>query len=219
MRMIILALCAALLGCGSAAAPPAPPPYRCPPLTFMQQVRAPIAQAQIAANEGVILTGITYTASFAEFCRFNALSVACAGGAGRKLTLVEVDSIDRSLRARFEYRDDVVQYGRTDPWMSGVTCGDCEDYALTLADDLHRAGAGGDSLRLMLWSPQPGAGHATLLIETADAGLIEVGVNWNETPRAYDPNRGVRFTTLRFDGSRLALPAHLDPSLPQKEQP
>lgn len=230
MRLLVLALCAALLGCGAAAssspepadrpiatAPAEAPAFRCPPLSPLQALRVQVEKASAAASGPPRdLIGID-ASSYFQLCASQPNTVACAGRAGRELSLGEVEHVDHKLRARFEYRGDFIQYGWSDPWVANVTCGDCEDYALTLADELAAAGASGGSMKLMLWSPWKGAGHATLLIHTSDAGWIEAGVNPGETPRAYDPNLGVRFSIINLDGTQSAVAVHQDVDLPQKK--
>ncbi|AXQ68576.1 peptidase [Caulobacter phage CcrPW] len=130
----------------------------------------------------------------------------CAGGPGKALASADVISIDLEMRKQFEYRDDKLRTGNADFWDNDTLCGDCEDYALTLAERLHKAGQGGDRMILMMWSPGIGLAHATLLVETADQGWYEVGVGAAETPAPYDSTRGDRFGGIRMDGKRKIGP-------------
>lgn len=129
------------------------------------------------------------------------------------------------LRGKVEDRGEVrrvwdVTVSRTHTFVheSGMLAHNCEDYALTLSQQLAADGVAGPAMTLMLWSPRAGFAHATLVVETSDAGFVEIGVNPDELPQRYDPAKGVRFDTIRFDGSRKVVPAHLS-HLPQKAKP
>lgn len=188
-----------------AVAPPGGP--SCPPLTREQAIRA--AEFALRPEPGMI--DAISTDAFRPYCRPGPRAkqpFLCTGGGGRKLTLAEVTAVDAAYRTQFTYRADYIEYGDEDRWRAGVVCGDCEDYSLTLAGKLHAAGGGGQFLRLMLWGYPTGGGHATLLVETADAGVIEVGNGPAATqgPQPYNPARGKRFATIRFDGKRKLEP-------------
>jgi predicted transglutaminase-like cysteine proteinase len=190
----------------SASAPPAL--AHCPPMTALQQkilaymtfldAGEPVNPAE-RSQWGISAEDLT------PFCKREPKAVLCAGGGGRKLTFAEVTRIDAKVRADFEYRYDEVQYGSDDRWAIGVSCGDCEDYALTVSEALHAAGEAGGSMRLMLWLAPFGL-HATLVVDTADAGVVELGVNPGEEPARLDPSRGRRFATVRMDGLRQFKP-------------
>lgn len=177
----------------------------CPPLTPAEVARgAELAHAPESTNTQAI-----DVRGFKVFCppgRHPNAPLLCTGGTGGKLSLTQVRLIDLSLRMQFQYRDDYIQYGpqSDDLWRAGVLCGDCEDYALTLADRLYAAGEGGPFMRLAIWFPSGVGAHATLLIETTDAGVVEAGVGpiSTEGPLPYNPTRGRRFATIRFDGAR-----------------
>lgn len=175
----------------------------CPRLTDAQ-VKRKVAELQLAPNTN---PGIAM-AELHGYCTRAPAALLCAGGAGGKLTLQQVRAVDWKLRQQFEYETDFVHYGVDDRWASGVVCGDCEDYVLTLADRLHAAGEGGAQMRLMIWRPEPAYGHATLLVETADAGVVEVGVGDadTQTPHPYDPSQGRRYATVRMDGQHKIEP-------------
>jgi len=218
MRSLLLSLIAILAITACSPAPAAepviasgPPAYistggKCPPLSSMQSFRA-WAAAQVKSTPTGDFPAALRTDEFARMCGDRkSKSLLCTGGAGRQPTLEEVREVDWALRQTFEYRDDFIQTGRTDDWVPGaVTCGDCEDYALSLADKLHQAGIGGQYLRLVIWAPYADAGHATLLIDTANAGEIEVGVGDVELPHPMDWAYGKRFATIRFDGKRVLI--------------
>lgn len=206
MRRPFLAVLAAVLLSACQAAEPAAPAASpvmvsavgCPPLTPAMITRA-LAESKAPAPD-LTERGIEFT-QIEELCRTRPKAVICVGGAGRQLTLSEVVTVDQTFRPTFQYLSDYIQFGVDDHWVNLGTCGDCEDYALTLSERLHRAGASGASMRLLLWSPEPGYAHATLLVATADAGLIEVGVGEGETPHPMDWSVGERLMALPMDGS------------------
>jgi predicted transglutaminase-like cysteine proteinase len=181
----------------------------CPPLTaFERMVEAQMMSFNPAAPppKPIEAFGIEELRNFCKpYRRPHAL--ICTGGAGKAPTLNEVRQVDAALRAQFEYRLDILQFADEDIWDDDTLCGDCEDYALTLATRLHKAGAGGHFMRLMIWEPVPGAGHATLLVQTADAGEVEIGVGPDsEGPHPYDAKKGRRFGAIRFDGRQELIP-------------
>lgn len=183
----------------------APAAAKCPPLTTHQiAVLRQVEHEQAGPQQALIAIDV---ASFDGFCRVKPKALLCAGGIGTKLTLAQVSAIDAVFRHEFEYRDDDVQYG-SDVWNDAAVCGDCEDYALTLANRLHAGGEGGEDMALMIWSPYPGAGHATLIVDTADAGLVEVGTGpaATESPHPFDPSQGARFGYIVMDGARAITP-------------
>jgi hypothetical protein len=53
---------------------------------------------------------------------------------------------------------------------------------------------------LVLWSPEVGLGHATLLVQTDDAGAVEIGVSPGETPHPFDIHQGRRFGLMPMTG-------------------
>jgi hypothetical protein len=65
-------------------------------------------------------------------------------------------------------------------------------------------------MALMIWSPYRGAAHATLIVETADAGVVEIGTGpaASEGAHPFDATRGKRFGFIVLDGKRedLAVP-------------
>lgn len=147
-------------------------------------------------------------------CERNPHLIVCEGakpvkGDGR-LTLAEVEAIDSQLRLQFKYQLDEVTYPKyvgtkyQDYWADNVTVGDCEDYALTLARMLNTSGEGGQDMALMLWIPVPDAGHATLIVDTVDAGAIEIGVG-AEPPTTLDMGLGKRLAMIPLDGSKDAI--------------
>lgn len=170
----------------------------CPPLTRIQAARA----AEEARNPpGPVISGLDVS-GFKEMCRSQPHTVLCQGGAGGMPTLATVKAADQALRAVFEYRSDYVEYGVPDLWRAGAVCGDCEDYALALSERLHAAGVGGGFMWLEVMTTAPTLGHATLLVQTSDAGLVEVSVGAGGDPAPYDPRRGfpVRYGAMRLDG-------------------
>lgn len=211
--LLILTLAISLLCCApkpaeppaSAAAASKPaalvlPTSPCGPLTTAQLQR----QAELELHPPQ-LTGkypeVIDITDFDHLCQ-RERSLICTGGPGRKLTRAEVVAVDQAMRAVYDPRDDAVQFGLTDYWTALTLCGDCEDYALGLAERLHRAGAAGQTMRLVVWAPEPDYAHVTLAIDTADAGEIEVGVLPTDMPQPIDWKKGVRFATIRLDGRR-----------------
>jgi hypothetical protein len=149
------------------------------------------------------VTGINI-GSVKSLCKVKPKSLICAGGLGTRLTLAQVNAIDTVFRGEFEYRSDELQFG-DDVYQDNAVCGDCEDYALTLARRLNAGGQGGAFMALMFWSPFRGAAHATLIIETADAGVVEIGTGpaASEGAHPFDPTRGKRFGYIVLDGQRM----------------
>lgn len=186
-----------------AAEAPAPrdPNDPCPEMDVRQNNRLAEEAAESAKVEAQPMAnralGIDFT-QFGPFCRDGGHPL-CDGAAGRQLTKAEVERVDAALRAKFRYASDYAYYGG-DRWIGDTNCGDCEDYALTLSKALTMAGASGDSLALMLWQPEPGYGHATLLVLTSDAGLLEAGVGPGETPAPYNAAYGLRIATMTMNG-------------------
>lgn len=147
---------------------------------------------------------------FTRFCRDNKLAALCAGTVGgTKLTLAQVRAVDAPFRARFQYRSDYSNYGVPDYWANWSVCGDCEDYALTESELLAIKGEGGTYMRLMLEITPAGA-HATLLVETSDAGTVEVSVTPDGAPAPVDWTANLRMVTIRMDGKQqpVALPGY-----------
>jgi predicted transglutaminase-like cysteine proteinase len=176
---------------------------KCPPLTGAQIVheqKLEKAEARYFARPPEV-TGITvYPVN--SLCRVKPKSLICAGGLGTRLTLAQVNAIDTVFRNEFEYRSDELQFG-DDVYQDNTVCGDCEDYALTLARRLNAGGQGGTFMALMIWSPYRGAAHATLIVETADAGVVEIGTGpaASEGAHPFDASRGKRFGFIVLDGS------------------
>lgn len=85
---------------------------------------------------------------------------------------------------------------------NGMLAHNCEDFALRLSEEIHKAGQAGDQMGLVLWIPQPGVGHATLVVKTKDAGEVEIGVSANEKPHSMNWRLGWRITTIWMDGKR-----------------
>lgn len=207
MRRVLLAfsLALALGGCTVAAqtTPAEEPRAGCPDLNPIQRVRAAIeARGGGPRSETPQIT----LAELGPFCERTPAAVLCAGNAtNRKLTAQDVMRIDLQLRADFAYMGDYTLRGRWDDWRNDVTCGDCEDYALTLAERLAAAGQDGRAMSLMIWMPSPEGAHATLLVETADRGLLEVGVGPSEVALPYRAEIGWRFAVMPMDGARTLI--------------
>lgn len=195
-------LSAAILLAFSSCAVPSPVLAHCPPLTAAQ-----IARSQLPTHLVIQASNAIDVSSLAKFCGSGdgQQAVLCTGGGSGKLTLAEVKAVDAAIRSGFEYRDDFVAFGPdgADRWQTNTLCGDCEDYALTVSDALHRAGEGGASMSLMLWLPSPTSAHATLLVQTSDAGVVEISVGEGGEPKPYDPTLGERFAAIRMDGGHL----------------
>ncbi len=181
----------------------APPPVLvlgCPPLTAAQAARE---ATEVASPTSKALTDAIRLDGLQNLCRRAPTAFVCVGGDGRKPWKAEIVQADAAERPVFQYRSDFVQYGVDERWSNGSLCGDCEDYVLNLSERLHQRGIGGQYVRLAVWAPPPGnAAHATLLVDTIDAGVVEVSVGEGGEPQAYDPRFGRRFATLRFDGRR-----------------
>lgn len=194
MRLLAAAIAAIVLfHAGPAGGEPT-----CPPLTPVQRARV-VEEAQKPA--GPVISGLDVS-GFREMCRVQPAKVLCRGGQGGMPTISTVRAADAALRIVFEYRSDFVEYGVDDKWRSGVVCGDCEDYALALADRLHTVGVGGQFMWLDVMTTAPTLGHATLLVQTSDAGVVEVSVGAGGEPTLYDPHRGfpARYGSMRLDG-------------------
>lgn len=205
---IVALLSALVLACAPLSADAA---YRpAPPVCSEPIFKAQVVSEAVTASTPPDLTTVkanTYQLqeNTAEFCRDFPKATLCRGhtvwGPG-KLTLREVTQIDQGLRASFRYVSDDVLYKEDDHWATNVSCGDCEDYALTLSERLASAGQAGSEMSLMLWFPLPGAAHATLLVQTADAGTIEVGVGDGGKPAPMDWSYGIRVAYMPMDGGR-----------------
>ncbi len=144
--------------------------------------------------------GRVVVTAFRDLCRQAPSAVACSGGAGRKPTLAEVQAADTKLRMEFTYRTDRAVFGTGDHYSHAALCGDCEDFALVLSERLKAGGAGGPHMGLIVWQNSPYTMHATLLVDTIDAGQVEVGVGPAETPHPMDWKKGIRIATLWMDG-------------------
>jgi predicted transglutaminase-like cysteine proteinase len=194
MRLLAAAIAAiALFHAGSAGGEPT-----CPPFTPAQHARA-VEEAN--SKPGEVIVGLDVS-GFKEMCLAQPTTVLCRGGQGGMPTIATVRLADAALRAVFEYRSDYVEYGVTDRWRAGAVCGDCEDYALALAERLHVVGVGGKFMWLDVMTTSPTLGHATLLVQTSDAGVVEVSVGAGGEPALYDPRRGFpnRYGSMRLDG-------------------
>lgn len=208
MRRVLLALSFALAlgGCTAAASPTAisdDPDRGCPKLTPIEAIRKAIEDRAGGAPSETPQLDVS---DFGPFCERSPQAVLCAGNVtNRRLTAQDVMRIDLQLRADFEYRGDYTTYGSWDRWRNNVTCGDCEDYALTLAERLAAAGQDGRAMSLMIWMPSPEGAHATLLVETADRGLLEVGVGPSEVALPYRAEIGWRFAIMPMDGARTLI--------------
>lgn len=154
-------------------------------------------------------------ADFARFCEREPKAVLCAGHAGVRLPLTKVLAVEHELRIRFVYRSDMATHHADDYWQDNSFCGDCEDYALMASRDLAAAGEGGDFMFLsfMMVPVDPAKrtwdGHATLWVETADAGTVEISVGYGGEPHPLSAWPDVkRMMTIRMDGKQV--PTALD---------
>lgn len=182
----------------------APATAGCPTLTPTEIVRA--AELKLRPiNPNAVAIDI---AALSKYCRKAVSPLLCKGAAGGKLPIASVRAVDQTLRQQFEYRADYTRFGTDDLWQAGVVCGDCEDYALTAAARLNLAGQGGAHMKMMLWFVGPGLAHATLLVDTADEGWVELGVGRAETeaPKPYRADRGIRLASITLDGKRVVQP-------------
>lgn len=196
------------------AVAPAPASRGCSDAVLRQYAEVVQTAALNRAGTSSIFDGISGTAgapppmllmmaSDAGLCDTRPRAVLCRGNKSTKvLTLAQVNAIDLTLRAEFHYVSDQVLHGRDDWWTNDRTCGDCEDYALILSERLSAGGQAGSGMGLMIWSPAYGVGHATLMVETADAGIVEIGVSDSETARPMDWTRGKRAAYMVANGAR-----------------
>ncbi len=185
----------ALLASISLGAAPLPAAHPCPePPHDRVLVQQLLDKVPPRPGDGLDLT------EAARFCRDNKTAVLCAGGAGVKLTLAEVQAVDQQWRPQFQYESDFLHYGLGDYWSNTQLCGDCEDWALFISEKLHAAGEGGQYMGLVGWLPYAGVGHATLKVSTSDAGDVEVGVGRREAERPMDWKLGVRVAMMPMDG-------------------
>lgn len=144
--------------------------------------------------------------AFADLCKRVPQAVACAGSKGhRLLTFSQVANVDSELRSVFAYRDDRTTSGKDDSYDNWTICGDCEDYALTLAELLSASDQSVMWLQFeLLCDAQDCGGHATLWVLTLDRGIVEVDVNGS--PRAPDPNEGHWECVILMNGERQVAP-------------
>lgn len=147
-----------------------------------------------------------YAVDFSElvdFCKIESDAVLCSGHRGATLPLATVLKLDNSFREVFQYRSDFQLYGKQDWWVGYTTCGDCEDYALTMSEILADAGEGGEHMALSLETIN-GTPHATLLVDTSDAGKYEISVGSRPPfPYAVYDRRDM---TITMDGKLVAHP-------------
>lgn len=136
-----------------------------------------------------------------QFCAKNHENPLCEPISGRKMTLAEANAVDSWLRSQFEYTDDDLTHGTSDFWDGDTVCGDCEDYALTLALYLAKKGQAGPSMWLAVGYPGWIGGHATLLVDTSDYGVVEYTVGGTPGANVYDPDhQPVRLGTIQMNG-------------------
>ncbi|ARB14258.1 hypothetical protein Ccr5_gp040c [Caulobacter phage Ccr5] len=133
------------------------------------------------------------------FCEKWAKNPLCEVRKGQKLAFSEVFEQDKALRSTFQYTSDRMMYQQGDFWAENAFCGDCEDYALTLARRLADAGAGGDTMWLEIWNPNWIGGHASLVVATADRGEVEINV-WKGGEPAPFVATPVRLGRIALDG-------------------
>lgn len=181
-------------------APPAIGKGKCPQRAALASLIYEKSQVQ-ASKPSYGGPQVLRIADFEPFCARSPDSVICKGSPGWKMTLSEVKTVDSWLRAQFEYTDDDLMFDRSDYWADDTVCGDCEDYALTLSRYLAAKGQGGDAMWLALWVPAWAGGHATLLVDTSDAGIVEISVGAGGEPALYE-KEPVRIATIRLDGKR-----------------
>lgn len=170
----------------------------CPPPDVMRAMKSEKAWTEGHREKGYALE----FSDFYKFCGRHQEAVLCAGGAGRDLTLAEVQAVDARVRASFEYQDDIIQYNLPDYWAINQLCGDCEDFSLVMSEELAKAGEAGPSMGLVLWFPTDYDGHATLVVKTSDAGYVEIGVGPIETPATIDWMKGRRLAVIWMDGKK-----------------
>lgn len=212
MKRALIALASALVLAGCASAPSGPGcadalVARYQRVTAEASRQVPVVSVPYAVLGDPMLNppaGVTVVAaSEVPFCASKPRAVLCTGTVSKaRLTLEQVRSIDTRLRADFRYVSDEVMYRRNDWWVNDRTCGDCEDYALILSERLADAGQSGDGMGLMIWAPWQGAAHATLMVRTKDAGVVEIGVGPGETPRQFNWTAGYRAAYMPMDGKR-----------------
>lgn len=215
--LTIAVLALALIGCrGPSADAQVPPFLHCPEATLADTLadQAFNQSHPITAPDGTLSIDLT---DMRRFCRETPQAVLCAGGEGKKLSLEEVVRVDASLRAIFHYTSDQAAFHKPDYWTNATICGDCEDYALTLSEKLHDSGEAGADMAAIVWAPYAMGAHVTLLVDTSDAGQVEIGVGPDEVPHLYNAAVPFRLGLLVMDGKREIslfpnVTFHTDPS-------
>lgn len=138
------------------------------------------------------------------YCPDQPHALWCAGDGGKdgKLTLAQVQSADVKLRAVYA-AEMIPQKEEAGAYWGEATTGDCKTYALTLAGRLAAAGEGGQYMYLMMSLPDPFEAHMTLLVDTSDEGLVEIGDEDGGEPHRFDIDQWVRIGFSPFDGRKL----------------
>lgn len=80
--------------------------------------------------------------------------------------VAQIQCVNQRVNARIRYRSDADQYGVEDRWVSNPSSGqgDCEDYALTKADELERMGVSPNRMKIGVRN-QTGGAHAFLVVD------------------------------------------------------
>lgn len=138
------------------------------------------------------------------YCPKEPKALWCVGddGADNKLTMAQVQQADVMLRAVYKEEVDEATEKAGAYWRESTT-GDCKTYALTLAQRLHALGESGQDMALMMSLPDPYEAHMTLLVQTSDAGMVEVGDEDGGEPHKFDLDEWVRTGFSPFDGQQL----------------
>ncbi len=117
-----------------------------------------------------------------------------------------VRKIDAGYRPQFKWRSVKTVYGPDvfDRFANWSVCGNCVAYALTMSELLAQAGEGGDYMRLQMME-YINDGHATLWVETTDAGTVEIGSMSYQNVVPIVWHAAWREAVVRMDGKRKAM--------------
>lgn len=141
-------------------------------------------------------------------CKRKPYAMICVGHPGGLLPFAQVKQVDAQYRPHFTYVSDEAQYHKDDFFNDWTICGDCEDYALTIANLLGREGEGGSFmfLNVMMDCDEDGCdAHAALWVLTADYSMVQIDVNDGPKPIP-KKHWGSYEALIPLDGSRKAEP-------------
>lgn len=199
-RFIALVLTFALATCGPTLAPAA--------------TLGPMLNIACPADSGKTMPGgpanpADFLVNFGElagFCQRTPLAALCAGTNGTKLiSSADLIRIDANFRGDFRYCSDPRLYGQIDRWVNWTLVGDCEDYALTMAELLAREGVTGDDLQLVVGTQKAGEKHAMLRVRTT-SGWWLTGVGGMGLPGPESEFSFRQEVLIPMDGKHKAYP-------------